>query len=151
MVNINKILVPVDFSSCARAALEYAIYFGNSLQATVIDVLHVWKPPRYFGPEQKVHGPEGKEQSLYDFARSAAGQEMKEFLAEIEQGGSYQVHGRLETGAPYQTILEVAKTGTYDLIIMGAHGAAAAEKLGSIATKVVRNATCPVLTIRAED
>jgi nucleotide-binding universal stress UspA family protein len=151
MVKIDNILVPVDFSACSRAALDYAIHFGNKLDATQVDVLHVWKPPRFIEPDHKFHDQDGKEQSLAEFAKSAAGAKMKEFLATIESGGSYEVHGRLESGVPYQTILEVAQTGAYDLVIMGTHGEAAAQKLGSIATKVVRNATCPVLTIRSGD
>ena len=118
MVKIDNILVPVDFSACSKAALEYAVHFGNNLDAKQVDVLHVWKPPRFIAPDQKVHGADGKEQSLVEFAKSAAGVKMKEFLAEIESGGRYEVHGRLESGVPYQTILEVAKTGAYDLVIM---------------------------------
>lgn len=151
MVKIDNILVPVDFSACSKAALEYAVHFGNKLDAKQVDVLHVWKPPRFITADQKLQGADGKEQSLAEFAKSAAGVKMKEFLAEIESGGRYEVHGRLESGLPYQTILEVAQTGSYDLVIMGTHGAEAAQKLGSIATKVVRNAACPVLTIRADD
>jgi nucleotide-binding universal stress UspA family protein len=149
MVKIDKILVPVDFSSCSKAALEYAIHFGNCLKASKIDVLHVWKPPKYIALDHKLRGAEGQEQSLAEFAKSQVGKEMKTFLAEIESGGDFDVHGRLESGVPYQTVLEVAEAEGYDLIIMGTHGEAAAQKLGSIATKVVRNACCPVLTIRA--
>jgi nucleotide-binding universal stress UspA family protein len=79
---------------------------------------------------------------------SKAGQSMKEFLSQIEQGGSFVVHGRLESGEPQQAILELAEHEKYDLIIMGTQGETKSAKLGSIAQKIVRNAPCPVLTIR---
>jgi nucleotide-binding universal stress UspA family protein len=149
MIAVKKILVPVDFSDCSRAALQYAIHFGNALKAATLDVLHVWQAPSFLEPEAKIVVGE-REQTLGEFTRSKAGQAMKEFLAELEEGGSFEVFGRLESGEPRETILEIATTGGYDLIIMGTHGETHGAKLGSIAEKVVRNATCPVLTVRAE-
>src|SRR5512143_915671 len=118
MIRVQKILVPVDFSECSRAALQYAIHFGNALRAASLDVLHVWKAPSILEPEAKIVVGE-REQTLSEFTKSRAGQAMKEFLAELEQGGSFQVFGRLESGEPQETILEIAATGGYDLIIMG--------------------------------
>jgi nucleotide-binding universal stress UspA family protein len=148
MMEVQKILVPVDFSECSRVALRYAVHFGNRLGAATIDVLHVWQPPAYLDPGIRLHTPEGREETLAEFVRSKAGQSMKAFLAEVEGGGSFAVHGRLESGEPREAILAAAGEG-YDLIVMGTRGEATNVKLGSIAQKVVRNASCPVLTIRA--
>ena len=147
MVSINKILVPVDFSRCSQVVLEHAIHFGGSLGASAIDVLHVWESPRYLDPEARLNG---KEETLGEFMRSRAGQAMKEFLAKVEGAGSFQVHGRLESGPPHRSILQVAAEG-YDLIIMGTRGETQDIKLGSTAQRVVRHSTCPVLTIRSAD
>lgn len=152
MIAINKILVPVDFSDCSRVALDYAVYLANKLGASDIHVLHVLQLPA-FSDEAKIQVEGEREQTLAEFGRSKAGGAMKEFLAEIEQGAEgeqagYAVHGRLESGQPAQTVVELVDAEGYDLVIMGTHGEAEAAKLGSIATKVVRNASCPVLTIR---
>jgi nucleotide-binding universal stress UspA family protein len=47
-------------------------------------------------------------------------------------------------------ILAIAEEGTYDLIVMGTHGRTGLSHvlLGSVAERVVRRATCPVLTVR---
>jgi len=148
MVRVNKILVPVDFSDCSRVALRHAVFFANQLGASAVDVLHVWKPPSFLDPGIMLHTPEGREQTLAEFVKSKAGQSMKDFLAEVESGGSYAVLGRLETGEPREAILEVATHEGYDLIVMGTRGETVNTKLGSIAQKIVRNAPCPVLTIR---
>ena len=147
-MKIEKILVPVDFSPCSRAALKYAVHFGNHLGSTAVDVLHVWRPPMYVDPATKLQEPGGKEAMLLDFVQRQAGQAMKEFLAELEEGGQFVVQGRLETGPLPQTILQIAVEGAYNLIVMGTHGVSTDTKLGSVAQKVVRNAACPVLTIR---
>ena len=57
---------------------------------------------------------------------------------------------RIETGEPTQQIMEAAPD--YDLIVMGTHGRTGLTHLmlGSIAEKVVRRATTPVLTVRTQ-
>ena len=44
MLNISKILTPVDYSPCSRAALDHALFFAARFSAK-IDVLHVWDVP----------------------------------------------------------------------------------------------------------
>jgi nucleotide-binding universal stress UspA family protein len=58
----------------------------------------------------------------------------------------------LTTGKPYREVLRVASEQKGDLIVIGIHGRGAADLLffGSTAQHVVRQATCPVLTLRKE-
>lgn len=149
MIEIRKVLVPVDFSYCSKEALDYAIYFGRAMKFTTVDVLHVWKPPSFIDADAKLQTTNGPVQTLIDFAKSEAGKAMQDFLAHLSQEGGFEVRGRLELGEPYQRILEIATSEQYDLIIMGTQGEEGRAKLGSIAQKVVRNARCPVVTIRS--
>jgi nucleotide-binding universal stress UspA family protein len=151
MIKFEKMLVPVDFTASSMSALEHAVYLGNKLDTHTIDVLHVWKPPRFVDPDLKVQTSEGREQTLTEFVKSKAGQGMKDFLIEIENAGNFEVHGRLESGEPHLRILELANEETYDIIIMGCHGETQTAPLGGIAMKVVRNAPCPVLLIRTRN
>ena len=50
-------------------------------------------------------------------------------------------------------ILELAKTGSFDLVVMGTHGRTGIGRvmLGSVAERVLRAAPCPVLTVRAPE
>jgi universal stress protein A len=148
MIKFEKMLVPVDFTESSKSALKHAVYLGNRLKTHTIDVLHVWKPPRFVDPDLKVQTPGGREQTLTEFVRSKAGQGMKDFLIHIEGAGNFDVHGRLESGEPHLRILELASEEAYDIIIMGCHGETQTAPLGGIAMKVVRNAPCPVLLIR---
>jgi nucleotide-binding universal stress UspA family protein len=53
-------------------------------------------------------------------------------------------------GVPFAEIVQFAREGSYDLVVMGTHGRTGLRHalLGSVAEKVVRKAHCPVLTIR---
>ena len=55
------------------------------------------------------------------------------------------------TGRPSQTIVDYAKDGGFDLIVMGTHGRTGLSHvvMGSIAERVLRKAPCPVLTVKA--
>jgi len=132
---MKKILVPVDFSSCSRAALSHALALATKSFRGAVDVLHVWETPiaqdRHPAPRADSHAMQG----------------MEDLITAAESEGI--MIGRLhETGEPVSKILEIAARGGHDLIVMGTHGRTgiAHDYLGSIAEKVIRRAPCPVLT-----
>ena len=152
MFNLNRILVPVDFSACSRAALDYAAFVARPFHAS-IDVLHVWEPPRPLWWEGVYPIDSGETQRLVAFESSEAGREMKAFLRHLEEDEGLCTRGRLESGDPYRTILAVARDDRYDLLVMGTHGRTGMSHLilGSLAEAVVRRAPCPVVTVRTTD
>ncbi|MEZ0228389.1 MAG: universal stress protein [Planctomycetota bacterium] len=139
MADIRKILVPVDFSTCSRDALEHAIALSERYYGASIDVLHVWESPR---PASS---------TAVEATRVQAMKEMETLLADHEAKGVIKLHRVHEGGEPVPAILDFAKRGDYDLIVMGTHGRTgmAHDYLGSVAEKVVRRAPAPVLTVRA--
>ena len=56
-------------------------------------------------------------------------------------------------GQPVRDIIDYAKTHRIDLIVIGTHGYTGLSRLllGSVAEKIVRLATCPVLTVHPKD
>jgi nucleotide-binding universal stress UspA family protein len=58
----------------------------------------------------------------------------------------------LATGKPYREILRVAAEHSADLIVAGVHGRGAIDRMlfGSTTQHLVRQAACPVLTIRKD-
>ncbi|MFP5042796.1 universal stress protein [Parasediminibacterium sp. JCM 36343] len=64
-------------------------------------------------------------------------------------GNNYAVTTFIEEGVPYEAILKVASEWGADLIVMGTHGRQGLEHLfmGSVAEKVVRHSTIPMLII----
>ena len=57
---------------------------------------------------------------------------------------------RVEHGDPAETICEVARSGGFDLIVIGSHGAGFMKRalFGSVSQYVLRHAPCPVLVVR---
>lgn len=155
MKPIERILVPVDFSACSHVALEHATTFALRFGAS-IELLHVWELPAFSGaalPEVVVNMPEGGDATLHSFVESRAKRAMESLVTTLERRGVTQARGHLEMGHPANTIVEVAKEGGFDLIVMGTHGRRGFSRLlmGSVAERVVQRAPCPVLTVRTPD
>jgi universal stress protein A len=150
---IERILVPVDFSPCSTAALDYAAALAEALDAD-LDVMHAWEPSHdWLSSFADVHveatnGESTRRHTLSEFVCTRAGAELKRTLAKLERRG-LRVRGRLEAGKPRDAIVEAAAKGGYDLVVIGTHGRTGVAHLvlGSVATWVVRHSTVPVLTV----
>ncbi len=145
---ITRILAPIDFSPSARAALEYAAYLAGKFGAS-LDVMHVWEPPGYVGPDTLALLPISAGQPGWDQTRGEVSREVEQFLAKAGARPK-NLSVRVEAGEPSDTILHVARETGVDLIVMGTHGRTGLSRLliGSVAEAVLRRSTCPVTTIR---
>lgn len=137
------ILVPVDGSLPSLEALAHAVALAEDSEAR-IGVLHVVAPEAFRVGSGSPLTDEGRREM--DAALDAAVQHAQAGLGE-------RVFRRTESGDPLRTIIEVARDGHYDLIVIGTHGRIGRlhALVGSVAEGVVRNAPCPVLTVRASD
>lgn len=147
---IRRILVPTDFSPCADHALEYALELRDKLGAS-ITLLHVWEMPQGLGVESMPMflSRGGEKLSLMEAIRGHAEKELEALVARLEKRG-IRVETKLLAGAARWTIIEASQG--FDLIVMGKHGRGAVKQflLGSVAERVVRHSTVPVLTVRSE-
>lgn len=146
MMTVKTILVPVDFSAHSMRALEsgktLADKFGASLHVlTVVPDPFVLPDP---GPWY-VPLPENYGKGLREDAES----HLRGLLTQDEQA-RFRAETAVAFGDPYREILEYAKRASIDLIVMGTHGrgGVAHALMGSVAEKIVRTASCPVLTMR---
>jgi nucleotide-binding universal stress UspA family protein len=152
-VLFKNILCAIDFSDCSINALNYARSLAKEAAAR-LTVLHVIE----LLPEL----PPGSNVAVQVWPRNVS-----EYIAEVEQDRrallkaavpeSVRAYCGVETllanGTPYREILRVAAEQKSDLVVIGIHGRGAADLLffGSTAQHVVRQATCPVLTLRSDD
>ncbi len=140
MRDINRILCPVDLSDVSRHAIEHAALLARWYDAT-ITTLHVCNPvvvpAADFAVVRMPPNPEDIEAARAQVA------------ACLESAGGVDSIVVVETGEPVDRILEHAKTLPADLIVIGTHGVGGFQHLvlGSITEKVLRKATCPVLTV----
>jgi nucleotide-binding universal stress UspA family protein len=149
---IKKILVPTDFSDCSREALDYAVGLARTVGAS-IEVLYVWQLPSYIGPEAALLGTGGNGLPIATYIRQEAAAEMERYLAGRNGEGEPTVRGKIEMGQPVERIVETAKQGSYDLIVLGTHGRSGMARLfvGSVTENVLRRAPCPVLAVRSKE
>ena len=152
MKPVRKILVPVDFSACATAALDLALTFAKRFDAA-IELLHVWEPPGYVPLDTALASiGTGPPQTLGQIARAEAENEMRALVDKLDVSPEISLARRVESGNIRDTILQLADDGDFDLIIMGTHGRQGLSHvvMGSCAERVVRRASCPVITVAAK-
>lgn len=150
MFTPKQILVPTDFSPSSWHALELAATLASRYQATV-DVLHVWELPMLAHPEDLATGSR-LPPTLVGSLRDHAQLQLERFEASARDKGLQIRRAEAVAGNPYQTIVEAAERGNYDLIVLGTHGRTGVARalLGSVAERVVRHAPCPVLVARTK-
>ena len=140
----KTILVPVDFSSCSREGVRYAISFAKEFGAKII-LLHA----TYLG---YIYSTEGT--AIYDIPslQKAAGKiaerKMRELVRTINFG-DIKYEPVFTEGSPVLDICAFAKDHDVGLIITSTHGLTGFKHvlIGSIAEQVVRHAPCSVLVV----
>jgi nucleotide-binding universal stress UspA family protein len=143
VVSIQRILCPVDFSEFSAHAVEQALalarWYGASV--TLLHVAWIELPPATFGA-----GPGPLSLSPDALARIEA--EVRTF-SEPWAAGHGSVHTSVRAGVAAPQILAEAAALPADLIVIGTHGRSGFERLmlGSTADKVLRKASCPVMTV----
>lgn len=143
-ISIRHILVPVDFSDCSLSALTLAVYLAGMTRARVL-AFHVLEDvfPVGFDVGMVLPFPD-----LHESRVAAARNHLRDILPPDVPAGC-QLTTEVVTGIPALEILDRSQSDSSDLIVMGLHGKDLAEELfmGSVTDKVVRNATCPVISM----
>ncbi len=145
MTAITRILYPTDFSEPEAAALAPATTLARLFHAEVIP-LHVVEP---LPVPAEGYFPTGAWPAYMDETRREAVDQLDRLAGALKAEGVVAT-SRLAAGPVVSRILNAAKEESADLIAMGTHGRTGLSSvlLGSVADKVVRLATCPVLTVR---
>ena len=138
-----RILCAVDFSPASAKALDYAMALGAANDSRVTAV-HVVEAASILEP-MFVDMPGGFQAVL----RANAVEGLHRFVAE-HAGAARTAREAIGNGKPYSEILRLAAEERSDLIVLGAHGGVAGLlAFGSNVNHVVREASCPVLSVRA--
>jgi nucleotide-binding universal stress UspA family protein len=142
------LLVPTDFSSCARKAMRLAAQIAPSMDADLL-LLHVTQlPPGLVKGSEIRPMPDQDPIEVSDFVREASLAELARYADELRELG-LDVSTRVEIGDPVEAILAVASELDAAMIVMGTHGRTGLAHLliGSVAEKVMHKARKPVLTV----
>jgi nucleotide-binding universal stress UspA family protein len=152
LLNIKNILFPTDFSKCAAQALEHALFLARYFQARLhiihAIVLHEEDP---HNPAHHFPNPKELREKLENLARKRMDSDLAS-CNESEKEVDITMK-ELRGLSATDLILGYANEHNTDLIVMGTHGRRGLGYmfLGSIAQEVVREASCPVYTIRESE
>ena len=140
--HVEYILAPVDFSTPSRRSLFYARALAEVYEARV-DLLHVMSSDEAEADNEAgviYEGPPGKANLKARLAAMARGARLK--------AGVHVIAGRLPA-----SILDFAEREGVDLMVVGTHGRKGLNRVlvGSVAEQIIRQAPCPVLTVKYVD
>lgn len=138
---LRHVVCPLDFSEASKEALRYALSWAERARAR-LTLLHVIEWPELWHPRAA--------SAEYErFIQEEATRQLRDAVPK-EARNWCRVEERVLAGSPWKRILALAVEEAPDLIVLGAHGHNTLERtlFGSTANHVVRQAPCPVVSVR---
>lgn len=146
MSRIRRVLHPTDFSRASAAAFNRAVETAkaNRAELLLVNVITPSIPPigdGYVSPTVYAE--------MEASARAYGKKQLTALVAKARRAGA-RVEGLLLEGTPHERIAQVARRKRADLVVMGTHGRTGFARffLGSVASRVLAIAPCPVMTVR---
>ncbi|MGH7413930.1 MAG: universal stress protein [Candidatus Rokuibacteriota bacterium] len=148
MSRIRRILHPSDFSPASSAAFKRAVEMAKGNRAELL-VVHVLTPSVPIVADGYV-SPQVYE-DMTSATRAYARKHLDALVGKAKRAGA-RVKGLLLDGVPHERIARAARSRKADLIVIGTHGRTGFAKLflGSVASRVLAVAPCPVLTVKGK-
>lgn len=144
--NPQKILIPIDFSETSLLAIEHGAYTAKLFKAELI-LLHVvekhWEKFSVVAPELRVEAPTDLINSIE--------KRLEEVASNVLSKYGVKSTSITSDGNIFAEILAISKEQNVDMVVMGTHGTSGVVEFfaGSNTYKVVTEAECPVLSVRA--
>jgi nucleotide-binding universal stress UspA family protein len=146
MTRIRHVLFASDLSPESRRALDRAIAIASGLGAR-LTIVNILAPPIPIVPDWYVDAVTlGR---LEKQAREWCTRQLAK-LSERARKAGVRTQTLLKDGDAADQIVRTARSTRADLIVVGTHGRRGLPKfvLGSVADRVIRTASCPVVTVR---
>jgi nucleotide-binding universal stress UspA family protein len=145
MIVFRHILAPVDFEPCSKQALEVAIDLALRFDSK-LTLVHAWDVPGY------VYANPYLTPDIGASIGEAAKQQLEAALADA-RARLPRAESMLLRGQAGPEVVAAAERLKADLIVVGTHGRQGLNRvfLGSVAEKIVRGSSVPVLTIHGGD
>ncbi|TAN42343.1 MAG: universal stress protein [Nitrospirae bacterium] len=145
-MNAKKILFPTDFTEGSLYALPYAVDLTlcNNAKFYMLHVIYD------IATVSGLYVPHVNINDMYKELEVSARKELEKFGVEHREMLK-NVEYSVRRGVPYEEILKFSEEEKIDTIVIGTHGRKGLDRVlfGSTAERVVRNAACPVLTVRS--
>jgi nucleotide-binding universal stress UspA family protein len=149
MSRIRAIVHPTDFSRASRPAFKRAVEMAKDRRAQLF-VVHVLAPAVPMMTGDGYVSPAVYE-DMEAAARAGAQKQLRK-LAEQAKRSGVRARPILLEGIAHERIAQAARSRKADLVVIGTHGRTGFARffLGSVASRVLAIAPCPVLTVRGK-
>lgn len=144
--NIQKILIPIDFSETSMLAIEHAGFTAQLFKAELV-LLHVvekhWEQFSIIAPELRISTPTE--------LTGAIEKKLAEVAADIKKKYGVKSTHVTANGNIFNEILSVSKEHNVDLVVMGTHGTSGVVEffIGSNTFKMVTQSECPIISVQS--
>ena len=147
MIQVQRILVPLDFSRHADSVLEWAAHLAEEHGSRLL-LLHAYHLPVEFQQLEGAYLP----QDFWASVKTEAEQNLRRYAEPLRAKG-LAIDVIVREGYPATVIEQEAVDQRADLIVIGTRGLSGLKHLllGSIAERVVQKSPCPVLTVKTRD
>ncbi len=144
-MQITRILFATDFSEGSSHALPFAVDLAVKYGAKlyIVHVIYdITKTAGWYVPQTSI------DEIYRDIEKSARAELEKSFTDKMREVSEFEY--KVLKGTPYEEIIRFAAEQHIDMIVMGTHGRRGIDRVlfGSTAEQIVRNAGCPVLSVR---
>jgi nucleotide-binding universal stress UspA family protein len=146
-IDIQTILVPIDFSPNADAVLEWAAHLAEEHGSKMV-LLHAYHLPVDFQQLEGAYLPP----DFWTQVKADAAENLDRAAAPLRSRG-LNVETVVREGYPATAIEEEARDRNVDLVVIGTRGHSGLKHLllGSVAERVVQKAPCPVLAVKKHE
>lgn len=146
-MRIKRLLHATDFSAASRPAFRLAQELARAFKSELV-LCHVYQRPTPLMAGD-VPAPPRLLDDMWAADRKAALRRL-DALIRAARGAGVRASPLLVEGPPAAAIVRAASRKRADLLILGTHGRTGVRRMliGSVAERVVRTASCPVLTVR---
>jgi nucleotide-binding universal stress UspA family protein len=148
VAQIRRVMFATDFSKASAKAFETAVTLAKT-NRSALTILHVIAPFTPIMPEQYIGTQTWEE--IDRQGREWTKRELAKLSKRATKAG-LRVAAIVADGVPARQIVRTARSRNADLLVLGTRGRTGLSKLflGSVATRVVATAPCPVVTVRGK-
>lgn len=146
---MKRILVPYDFSPVSEHALDFACQIAGKIESEIMLLNVIEHPTADSFRTMGIQDIDPMEQLYIKKMYEKVSEKLAEIVAKHPDG---MISTKIQLGNPFNTIIDQIVEERAELLLVGTDGAEGLNEffIGSISEKIVRNATCPVITVRGK-
>ena len=147
MFNIDKIIVPTDFSDYSDFSFQKALDLAEACNAKIYLVHVVADPPDIFKLDR--FNIEGQKKIMKDLEKQCKGSFLEQ-IGKFPQTQKVDIETKVLRGIPSKEIINFQEKINADMLVVATLGQTAIEEFlwGNTASKIIRHSTCSVLVLR---